>query len=360
MSFPITQSRNFQVSQTVTGQDLGDVLEWLNDRAWPLGGAVLATAMIYERNYFQEEGIPLSVVSSAAVTALPAVFIMLLFVITVLASLIMTPAILLFTPMTAAKDEWLIPDGKTEPRNMVRFGLRWLSSLIPLGLVLFFIGIKPPAWAASHPGLWSFLSLSALLVAGILLLCQLLRHHPNVKLKHISFDFWFAAVFAACLQVLVLTIVALLAARAASLYVEDIGVFLFFLALGIIGLALSQIIGVAAVRGVIGGGNQWKVAGLAVALLVGGGGALPSFSAALAGYSIQVAGPDGKPCAVFVWASGVMPIEAIQNVGNKQRTVNVRILAEADQVYYVRPKNTHSKAISLVPRSSVKTIDVCK
>jgi hypothetical protein len=63
---------------------LSQGLLWLNERAWPLGGSILLIAGIYLFQYIQVEKIPLSITSSAVVAALPAMFVMLVFVITML------------------------------------------------------------------------------------------------------------------------------------------------------------------------------------------------------------------------------------------------------------------------------------
>ncbi|HIZ49675.1 MAG TPA: hypothetical protein IAA18_01190 [Candidatus Pseudomonas excrementavium] len=77
---------------------VSDGLLWLNERAWPLGGGIFFISVLYLHNYIQTEQIPLSITSTAVITALPTIFAILIFVIAVLSAVILLPTAMLFTP----------------------------------------------------------------------------------------------------------------------------------------------------------------------------------------------------------------------------------------------------------------------
>ena len=116
---------------------LSNGLLWLNERAWPLTVGILSVAGLYLYQYIQVEKVPLSILSAAAFTALPAMFAMLVFVIGMMGASILMPTFILFLRLNATgarlSDQLNLsrqsPEITAQHRRLL---MHWAASLVVL------------------------------------------------------------------------------------------------------------------------------------------------------------------------------------------------------------------------------------
>lgn len=333
-------------------------LLWLNERAWPLGGSILLISGLYLFQYIQVEKIPLSITSSAAVAALPAMFAMLVFFIAMLGSLVVMPAFIMFQRLNDS-GERLSDNFNFESRNSVSTALRrrlashWGYGLLLLGLHVWFIGamapyVKSNSWWIVLEG-----------VVGALILWGHVRLITRVLKTRTSKEFRFACVMSAFVQWFAILNVTIVAARSASEYVDDVYWFIPFMLIVLALLWLIQLAGTYFV--VVTRRHEHPVAhavlvGMAVIFVLG---LIPPVSAKLAGVTLQIPSTGARNCTVMTWAPGTQVLESVKSPNDPERSVKLRVLAEADGMYIVRPWRTETKAVQFIPRTSVTGFDEC-
>lgn len=337
---------------------LSQGLSWLNERAWPLGGSILLIAGIYLFQYIQVEKIPLSITSSAVVAALPAMFAMLVFVIAMLGALIVMPAFILFQRLNDSgerlSDHLSFDRGKSGLTPLHRrLVLQWLYGVLLLGFFVWVIGAFA-AYGYSGGG-W-------ILGQVMLGIATLIGHAwiiTRVWKTRVSFEFWLACVMSALIQWVAILNVTVVVARSVSEYVEDVWLFLPFMLLELIVLWLIQLGGAYFVVVMRRHEHPVAHAALAAMVVIFVLGLIPQASAKLAGVTLQLPSSGARNCTVMTWAPSTQLLDAIKDPENPGSSIRLRLLAEADGMYIVRPWRAETKAVQFVPRSSVTGIDDC-
>lgn len=333
-------------------------LLWLNERAWPLGGSILLIAGIYLFQYIQVEKIPLSITSSAVIAALPAMFAMLVFVIAMLGALIVMPAFILFQRLNESgerlSDHLRFDQGKPELTTLHRrLVLHWFYGLLLLGGFVWLIGALA---ASDYTSGWWIVGKVVLGIFTLLGHAWIITRVLNVRA---SLEFWFACVMSALIQLVAILNVTVVVARSVSEYVEDVWLFIPFMLLELILLWLIQLAGAYFV--VVTRRHEHPIAhaALVAMVVIFALGLIPQMSAKLAGVTLQLPSSGARNCTIMTWAPSTQLVDAIKDPGNPGSSIRLRLLAEADGMYIVRPWRAETKAVQFVPRSSVTGIDEC-
>jgi hypothetical protein len=337
---------------------LSQGLLWLNERAWPLGGSILLIAGIYLFQYIQVEKIPLSITSSAVVAALPAMFVMLVFVITMLGALIVMPAFIIFHRLNDSgerlSDHLSFDQGKSGLTPLRRrLMLHWLYGVLLLGGFVWLIGALA---SYDRTGGWWTIGIVGL---GFLTLLGHAWIITRVWKTSVSFDFWVACVMSALVQLFAILNVTVVVARSVSEYVDDVWLFVPFMFLELVLLWLIQLGGAYFVVVMRRHEHPVAHAALVAMVIIFVVGLIPQASARLAGVTLQLPSSGARNCTVMTWAPSTQLLDAIRDPGNPGSSIRLRLLAEADGMYIVRPWRADTKAVQFVPRSSVTGIDEC-
>ncbi|MGF6125091.1 hypothetical protein QF019_000280 [Pseudomonas frederiksbergensis] len=337
---------------------LSQGLLWLNERAWPLSIGILLTAGMYLFQYIQEEKIPLSITSSAVITALPAMSAMLVFIISMLVAFIIMPIFVLFHPLGDAggrlSDDFSFD--QTSPELTARHrGLiwRWAGGLLILGIYCVLVGIVGPNVPPSD---WwiggGVLALVLTVLANTLFITR------GVKVS-VSTDFRFICVMSALVQVFVILTVTSVVLPVASAYVDNIWWLLPLMLLELISLWMIQLVGAFLVVKTRRHQNPVAFVATVVFAMVILLGLYPPSSSKLAGFALQVTASGGRNCTVMNFSADSKSIEAITDPAKPGYSRPLRVVAEVDGVYFVRLWRTESKAVQFVPRASVTGVDAC-
>jgi hypothetical protein len=337
---------------------LSRCLLWLNERAWPLSIGILLTAGMYLYQYIQEENIPLSITSSAVITALPVMSAILVFIICVLTAFVLLPIFVLFQPLDASgtrlSDEFSFGQrGPEAARRHLRMLGRWAGGLLILGIfcgVLTYVGSKVQAsW------LWT---IAAVLGTGLTIAAYYWLITRDVQ-GPISNEFRFACVMSAFVQVGVILNVTLVAISFASQYVSHIGWLVPLMLAELLFVWLIQLLGALFVLKMRGHQNPLALLAIAVTAVVVGLGLNPPSGAKLGGFAFQMSASGARHCSIMSFAQETKGLEAIADPGRPGFSRPLRVIAEADATYFVRPWKTESKAVQFVPRASLSGIDAC-
>lgn len=176
------------------GYECSAALRWANERAWLLGDIGLFTSAVYLHNYITVENVPLSITSASAITALPTVFALVLFLVAVVTALFLIPTVVFFAPISKGVKPIasLIPSDKASDKRLwLRFSLRWIAGSLVSGvliwLLIYLLAMKlaiVPPWATYALGLAPALPVLAVLVFN----------HPQIpSIRRISGEFWVTA-----------------------------------------------------------------------------------------------------------------------------------------------------------------------
>ena len=333
-------------------------LLWLNERAWPLGIGILLTAGMYLYQYIHEENIPLSITSSAVLTALPVMSAILVFIISILVAFVLLPIFVLFHQLDASgkrlSDDLSFDQKSPEAQARHRHLLwRWGGGLLILGI---FCGSLTAIGSQVQVNLlWGSAAVSAamLTIAGYYRLMTL-----GVQ-GTISTEFRIACVMSAFVQIMVILNVTIVAIHIASQYVSQLG-WLVPLMLGELAIVwLIQLLGAQFVVKVRGHQNPLALLAIAVTVVVIGLGLHPQSGAKLGGFAFQFSASGARNCTIMSFSPQSQGLEAIADPDRPGFSRPLRVVAEADATYFVRLWKTDSKAVQFVPRSSLTGIDAC-
>lgn len=352
-----------------------DGLRWLDERAWPLAGLALFVPLLYLHNFIHEEQVPLSITSPAIITALPAMFAFLVLFIGVLALFLVSPTMMLFTPVRTDRKDRLVDllprqhiDADGRPHIHHGVIIAWFA-------MLAIIGIGPGALIAAPENLFD--EHSHWLLLGVLLLIALsacafilivIRSRPlDLKLKEISWGFRATVVLALLPQALLMSYVMSLSARIAHDEGGSYPVFAVCVLAGATILGILQLAGARIVASVTRPGRSLATAAVAGFVSVALLGLYPPTGAHLAGAVLQATASGARPCAVLSWTTesppAVRPLHGIDGAGKiiGDKSVPLRILTEADGYYLVRKRaeNAGNKAVHFVPRPLVGAMESC-
>lgn len=334
-----TQAQDAPVQRSFATQ-ASEGLHWLNERAWPLGGCLLFIAALYLHQYIQVEKIPLSITSSAVITALPIMFALLVFVIVALSASILMPIMVLFQRFNAG-DARLVDqlDSDLETRGPLGLCFAWFAGTLAIGLFYAFVIALLPEIDFK---VWVGAFVSTLVFVGFVRWRLPVDQIPD---KAPGFEFYIAAGGSALLQLLVLLQITLVVGRLFNDFGNSALVFLPVLAVEVLVLSALQI-GVAAL--VVNRERQkdyFRLFMSSIAVLVVVLGVVPESASKIGGYALQVSGSGGRICVLLNTEQG--PSEPM------------KILAEADGIYYARPFKSTSKELQLIRRDTVKGFDEC-
>lgn len=339
-------------------------LLWLNERAWPLGGGILSLAGLYLYQYIRVEQVPLSITSAAGFTALPAIFLMLVFVISMLAASVLMPTFILFHRLndTGAKLADQLNLGQRDPHLWGahrRLVLHWGYSLLVLG---FFW-----CWATFFsPRMESGPLLVAGWVASVLMTILayvwiIVRVRPeNVRWQSLSIGFWVACVGAGVVQLVVILMVTVAVSQAVSEYTDNFWLFLPFMFIELVFLFLIQALGACFVVFLQDHENPVAPVSFTVIVFIIGFGLIPAFASKLGGLPLQASASGGRMCTVMIWSGEAHAPQAVIDSNAPERSIKLRVLAaDSDGTYIVRPWRATTKIVTFVPRASVAQLDDC-
>jgi len=279
-------------------------------------------------------------------------------VIAMLGALIVMPAFIIFHQLNDSgerlSDHLSFDRGKSGLTTLHRrLVLHWFYGLLLLGGFVWLIGAL--AFSNHTSGWWT---IGKLVVGGLTLLGHAWIITRVLKVR-VSFAFWLACVMSALIQWVAILNVTVVVARSVSEYVDDVWWFIPFMLLELVLLWLIQLAGAYFVVVVRRHEHPVAHAALVAMVVIFVLGLIPQTSAKLAGVTLQLPLSGARNCTVMTWASSTQLVDAIKDPGNPGSSIRLRLLAEADGMYIVRPWRAETKAVQFVPRSSVTGIDEC-
>jgi len=363
-------------------KEISDSLEWMHNRAWPLGGGAFLLAVLYLYQYIATEQLPLSIASPAMLTALPALLGFVVALVALIIAMILLPTYVLFMPVAKGAPSFVALMHSRAKAQRVK----WRRSLSKRWMVLaattataWSVWLALAVWAnkGSAPG-WLATFFSAPWAPALALVIALgpiwyFTLPPRGELAPYGaaegrWDFRFAIGVSCIFQSLViwccfypalswarnaLSSNASDAAQAANILIP------FFLASLFVGAI--QFAGVAYIAYARRTPRPLAKAGAVAAALIGLIGLIPPVGGALAGYALQTSASGGRACVVMKWATDMPTVLAVlHNPDAQYFSVPLRILADSDGAYLVRAFDAKKPApVYFVPHAAVGGIDEC-
>ncbi|VVP90728.1 hypothetical protein PS918_03207 [Pseudomonas fluorescens] len=337
---------------------LSNSLLWLNERAWPLTVGILVTAGLYLYQYILEEKIPLSITSSAFLTALPAMSAILVIIISVLVAFILLPIFVLFHRLNAS-DKRLSDDFSFEQRSPEqnarhrRLLGRWVGGLLILGI---FCTVFSVVGSQVTSNLWW--TAAAVLGAGLTFFAYDRLMTLRVE-GPVSTEFRMVCLMSAFVQIVVILNVTIVAIDIAGRYVSSLWWLLLLVPAELFFLGMIQLLGALFVVKMQGHDHPAAFLAIAVMAVVVALGLHPASGAKLGGFALQLSSSGARNCTIMSVDQQSVGLEAILDPDRPGFSRPLRVLAEADGTYLVRPWKTDAKGVRFVPRASVNGVDAC-
>jgi len=333
-------------------------LLWLNERAWPLTVGILLTAGVYLYQYVQEEKIPLSITSSAVITALPVMAAILVFIISILGAFFLLPIFVLFHRLNDSgrrlSDEFTLgqasPEQQTRHRRMLG---RWAASLFILGF--FCASLSAIGSQVSGTWYWGLAAAVGTLLTMAAYYWLLTRGVEGPM----SMDFRFACLMSAFVQMGVILNITIIAIDIAGRYVSNLWWLVPLMLVELLVIWIIQLLGALFVKKMHGHENPVALVACAVMVLVIFLGLYPPSGAKLGGFAFQVSASGARNCTILNFGPESKGLESITDPDRPGFSRPLRVIAEADGTYYVRLWKTDSKAVQFVPRANLVGVDVC-
>ena len=337
---------------------LSNTLIWLHGRAWPLSGGIFVLALLSVMSYFREEGIPISVASSSALTVFPSVFAMTLIQVIVILVALLLPIRIFFAP-TKRDGNPLLPhlyeDSDAATLKIISKHMKWwLVAAFLTGLLWGLVEISPKECYAVGTLLMLFLvpwPLSRFITCGKLL---------NTGATKGLIEFQVLAYWCLIIQMLVALSAVTISTHLVNQWINGSKFWLVVVCISAtLSLALLQWV-VAKVqvdhRRSPQANRSLPLLSVTIALLI----AMSPLGAQSAGLSLQVRAPDGGACAALTSISRIKYAEVKSTNSSETNSINVRILMEAHDTYLVRPWLSTTKEITFIPINAVTNIKPCK
>jgi hypothetical protein len=337
---------------------LSKSLLWLNERAWPLTLVILLTAGVYLYQYIQEEKIPLSITSSAVISALPVMSAILVFIISVLVAFVLLPIFVLFHRLNDSgkrlSDELTLDQTCAEHRARHRRMLwRWAGSLLLLGTFCAALSVI----GSQVTGNW-YWGTAAVVGMGLTIAGYYWLMTRGVA-GPVSTDFRIACVMSAFVQMVVILNVTMVAIDIAGQYVSNLWWLLPLMLVELLAVWMIQLLGALFVVKMRSHDNPVALVATAVMVLVIVLGLYPTTGAKLGGFAFQVSASGARNCTLMNFVPESKELEALTDPDRPGFSRPLRVIAEADGIYFVRLWKTDSKAVQFVPRASLVGVDVC-
>lgn len=339
-------------------KQLSQCLLWLNERAWPLTVGILLMAGVYLYQYIQEEKIPLSITSSAVITALPVMSAILIFIISILLAFVLLPIFVLFHRFNDSQrrlsDELTLGPATAQQRKRHKRMLgRWASSLVVLGTFCALLSVIGSQVSATW--YWTLLAVvgTVLTIAAYYWLMTLGIDGP------MSMDFRFACLMSAFVQMGVILNVTIVAIDIAGRYVSNLWWMVPLMLVELLVLWIIQLLGALFVVKMRSHDNPLAMVACAVMVLVMVLGFYPASGARLGGFAFQVSASGARNCTVLNFGAESKGFESITDPDRPGFSRPLRVIAEADGTYFVRLWKSDTKAVQFVPRAGLVGVDVC-
>lgn len=362
MEFQVTDFEKIETKSTQPAPGfyarLSAGLLWLNERAWPLSILILVTAGLYLYQYIQEEKIPLSITSSAVLTALPAMSAILVWVVTILVAFVLMPIFVLFHRLNETdqrlSDDFHFGPGSPEQRSRHRrLMLRWGFSLLSLGLFCGLFTVIGSQVSASN---WW-------ITAGVLGTALALVSYCWIMTRGVegpvSNDFRLACAGAAFVQVIVIAQFTIVVIGIAGRYIESLWWLLPIMLLELAALWMVQLLGALFLKKMRSHRQPVALLASAVVIMVIFFGLFPPSGAKLGGFALQFSASGARNCTLMNFIPESKGFDALIDSDKPGFSRPLRVVAEVDGVYFVRPWKSDSKALQFVPRASLIGLDVC-
>lgn len=344
--------------------EASQILRWIQERAWPLGGGIILISVLYLHHYIQVEKVPLNITSPSVLTGyLPVVMAILTFILITPSILVLMPASILLAPINPAGDRlielWISSEKNSREgiRQRLRFLILWLFGLLVFS-VPFAIVILTHNWESFHPVLHKLLFYLLTITSLIFCMTCMLIMQKKLKWKDISSEFWITGLIGSAAQLVSFLFIFFIAFKFSN---NSYLVLLFILIILIATLAIIQIACAYNLARIKKFSQPIATFGLIGLFLIVIPVFIPPISGKLAGYVLQAIASGGKSCTVLSWPPDTKHIEKpLQDISTPSQSKPLRILAMEDGQYLVRLLDKENTDVYFLPRSYVTGIKTCK
>lgn len=338
--------------------EVSEILTWIHERAWPLGGGIVFISVLYLYHYIQTEKVPINILSPSVLAGyLPVVMVILVFLIAVISGLILAPTAVLLTPLNENGKTFMnawINDVQKAERGNAKFRLLVRLFFILCGIAImygisFVIHTKLPA-----PAFTISIIILFLFSPFLLLFCLISTKRINIRWKDISFDFGYNCLMWAWIQLISVFFVFYVITMSFNdnLYII-LGVFVVSLA----GMALIQLFFAIFFIELKSSPRPVTISALIGVLLIILPAFIPSLSSTLISTILQSVASPGNQCRVMYWVPDSKGIAAIlKDPAHPEKSVAMKILTQEDGQYLVRI----NEVVYFIPRTQVAGLGVCE
>ncbi|MEL1263436.1 hypothetical protein [Pseudoxanthomonas putridarboris] len=341
-------------------REVEEFCQWLGRHWLVLGIFMLSLAAIYFLQFTATHHVPISLTSTSTISALPILMALIAFTFIVLLAFALIPVSVIFTKKeTDAPSPVSALLFSSENRRFQHQLFRRWATLVVLLAAIWSATLALFTFWGAPTGASVLVAYGAGLLAGF---ANLVGWRPK-QWRRTHLDYWLSALFSLSVQFLAVFLcfypAAWIVRGASSPFWGTLGLFASFflivLMLGMLQMAFATWVG-----NVIGQQQRLRKASALVMGLLVVCALVPGIGGNLAAYPFQVTASGGRGCAVL----DLLP-EAHTRMDPRivkedhKATVGLRILAEVDGDYYVRPTAADTDDVSIVRREAVSGMRAC-
>ncbi|NTY89113.1 hypothetical protein FCH33_20285 [Serratia fonticola] len=347
-------------------KEFSDGLEWLHNRAWPLGGVVFFLSVICLFNYVTQAHVSLSITSSSVIAALPTMMALVIFIGFILVATMVMPTAVLFAPIEKNGPQLvsLLTTQIEHGNNKIewRFIFIWMMMLLVMNFITLII-VSFFLEAFSRNTVWaSPLFIFSSIISCLLVLLGATRLvNKKIPLRNISAEYWGASCSTAILQIFMVTTSMLFAMRLAetSSKMDDYWSFWGYSTVLVLAIGFFQIVSAHLFLHAQGHKSPVRQGALIAVFIVTASSIFPPIGGNIASYAFQIMASGGRQCSVLRWSASPSEDVTFLIEENGPYSKPLHILLDDNGFYQVRLKDSESDEVHFVPHTSVASMQSC-
>lgn len=321
--------------------NISDWLKWLSERSWPLTCILLFISILFLYQFINYYKIPISISSPVFITSLPVIFGFLVFLLISIIGFFFSPAMILLTPITKAKNKTIL-----ETTDNTRILSAWLAFNLTSGSLIFLILKTIDDNFYYIPIIWPIIFLSTLSI-----LCIASKTKP----KDISIKFHMMTIASSFFYMIVFLTSYIIAINFTSEEYPYPKIIAISLLLPLIQLPIAK-----GYQTLIDSKNKIQNIAITSFTIIVFTSMQPYAAAQLTSKVLEFTATGHRSCAVIQLTEESPKTTFIRNPQTPSESLHLRIFIEVDGFYIVREETApRNSAVHFIPRALVASMDSC-
>lgn len=340
--------------------DLLILLKFINEHYLSIGVMMFFSSVLAIHIYINTEKIPLSILSSELVVALPILLTILFISLMALIALIYTPVSFLLWKNKPSDANLIESIDKKGQHHGLSIGyvrsfllIYWSIGLSGVGALVYYL------LSGDRFGTWSGTALEfvLLVVANFAFKGLVALLFSNIKNKY-RWETFFIVVYSSFVQVIILMLVCWIVIENRGGVLDEVYLSIIF---SMVLLSITQLAYAYWIADVYHKPDRLVRLGGFAAVVLFMVCAIPPLNQYFVGYALATSAMGVRKCVVLAWVPNAEVLPELRRPNNKQLSIDLEIPISTQTIIYARPMgNTSKEKIILIPYLNVAKVMTCK